>query len=95
MSSNCDSIILPYGYTCSRKKTSGSELCSLHLKREQKASSPIEGLCNHIYKESRCKNPSSENNQYGLCSKHGIFRYPIIIEGNCRCKGEHHCGVRL
>jgi len=101
MSSNCNSIILPYGDTCSRKKKPGSELCGFHLKREEKAYPRIQGLCNHIYKESRCKNPSSGNNEYGLCSKHEIFRFRQllgefpIIEGNCRCKDEHHCGVRL
>jgi hypothetical protein len=99
MSSYCNSIILPCGDTCSRKNKPGAELCGFHLKREEKACPRIQGLCNHIYKESRCKNPSSGNNEYGLCSKHEIFIQlpPIIeiIEGNCCCKGEHHCGVRL
>ena len=94
MNQSCNVIILPCGSTCSHKSIIGSDFCSLHTKREQKAGPRIQGLCNHIYKETRCGKPTSEEN--GLCSKHGTFSFPILLaDGDCRCRGEHHCGVRL
>ena len=90
---SCNIIILPHGDICSRKKTNDSDFCSFHLKREQKAGPRISRLCNHIYKETRCGKPATEEN--GLCSKHGTFRIAIMLaEGDCRCRGTHHCGVR-
>jgi hypothetical protein len=92
---SCNAIILPYGNICLRKKMNDSDFCGFHLKRELKAGHRVTGLCNHIIKEKRCGNPTSEEN--GLCSKHGTFimEPPPLADWSCRCRGEHRCGIRF